>query len=70
MLIGILSALLAGAMLGLYALPGKYVKDFQEENKWSLLFQFALAMLESLRFTQLSARSSNRNPVNAFKDSS
>jgi hypothetical protein len=38
MLIGILSALLAGAMLGLYALPGKYVKDFQEENKWSLFF--------------------------------
>ena len=53
MLIGILSALLAGAMLGLYALPGKYVKDFQEENKWSLLFQFALAMLESLRSTQV-----------------
>ncbi len=38
MLIGILSALLAGAMLGLYALPGKYVKDFQEENKWSMFF--------------------------------
>lgn len=38
MLIGILSALLAEAMLGLYALPGKYVKDFQEENKWSLFF--------------------------------
>lgn len=38
MFIGIASALLAGTMLGLYALPGKYTKDFQEENKWSLFF--------------------------------
>ena len=28
--IGIISALIAGLMLGLYALPGKYVKGFQE----------------------------------------
>ena len=38
MFIGIASALLAGTRLGLYALPGKYTKDFQEENKWSLFF--------------------------------
>jgi hypothetical protein len=38
MFIGIAAALLAGAMLGLYALPGKYTMDFEEENKWSLFF--------------------------------
>jgi len=38
MVIGIVAAVIAGVMLGLYALPGKYVKDFQEENKWSLFF--------------------------------
>jgi len=38
MVIGIVSAVIAGVMLGLYALPGKYVKGFEEENKWSLFF--------------------------------
>lgn len=38
MFIGIAAALLAGTMLGLYALPGKYTDDFEEENKWSLFF--------------------------------
>ena len=38
MAVGIVSAVIAGIMLGLYALPGKYVKGFQEENKWSLFF--------------------------------
>ncbi|TWT80805.1 L-rhamnose-proton symporter [Planctomycetes bacterium CA13] len=38
MFIGIAAALLAGTMLGLYALPGKYTSDFEEENKWSLFF--------------------------------
>lgn len=38
MFIGIAAALLAGTMLGLYALPGKYTQDFEEENKWSLFF--------------------------------
>ena len=37
MLIGILWALLAGLMLGLYALPAKYTKDFREENTWESL---------------------------------
>ena len=36
MLVGILWALLAGLMLGLYAIPGKYTKDFKEENTWGL----------------------------------
>ncbi|TWU59222.1 L-rhamnose-proton symporter [Rubripirellula tenax] len=38
MFIGIAAALIAGTMLGLYALPGKYTSDFEEENKWSLFF--------------------------------
>lgn len=38
MLIGILWALVAGLMLGLYALPGKYTKGFQFENTWGLFF--------------------------------
>lgn len=38
MFIGIAAALVAGTMLGLYALPGKYTSDFEEENKWSLFF--------------------------------
>jgi L-rhamnose-H+ transport protein len=39
MLFGILWALLAGLMLGLYAIPGKYTKDFKEENTGGL-FRF------------------------------
>ncbi|SMP63642.1 L-rhamnose-proton symport protein (RhaT) [Neorhodopirellula lusitana] len=38
MFIGIAAAVVAGTMLGLYALPGKYTSDFEEENKWSLFF--------------------------------
>ena len=46
--IGIFAALLAGVMLGLYALPGKYVKDFQEENKWSLFFLLTMFVVPLL----------------------
>ena len=49
--IGIVSAVIAGLMLGLYALPGKYVKGFQEENKWSLFFlltMFVVPLLATL----------------------
>ena len=42
MLIGILWALLAGLMLGLYALPAKYTKDFREENTWGLFFMLTM----------------------------
>lgn len=38
MVIGVLWALLAGLMLGLYALPAKYTKDFKFENTWGLFF--------------------------------
>ena len=34
MVTGIVWAVLAGLMLGLYALPGKFTKDFKEENTW------------------------------------
>jgi L-rhamnose-H+ transport protein len=42
MLVGILWALLAGLMLGLYAIPGKYTKDFKEENTWGLFFMLTM----------------------------
>lgn len=54
MAIGIVSALLAGAMLGLYALPGKYVKGFEEENKWSLFFLLTMFVVPLiLTFTMM-----------------
>lgn len=48
MAIGIVSAVIAGIMLGLYALPGKYVKGFQEENKWSLFFLLTMFVVPLL----------------------
>ncbi len=51
MLIGIFWALLAGLMLGLYAIPGKYTKDFREENTWGLFFMltmFAVPILATM----------------------
>lgn len=38
MIEGIIWALLAGLMLGLYALPEKFTKDFEFENTWALFF--------------------------------
>jgi len=38
MIAGIIWAILAGVMLGLYALPEKYTKDFEFENTWGLMF--------------------------------
>lgn len=38
MIIGIVWAILAGIMLGLYALPEKFTKDFEFENTWGLFF--------------------------------
>lgn len=35
---GVLWAVFAGLMLGLYALPEKFTKDFKYENTWSLFF--------------------------------
>jgi hypothetical protein len=55
MLVGISWALLAGLMLGLYALPGKYTKDFKFENTWGLFFlltMFALPAIATLMLVQ------------------
>ncbi|MDF9796446.1 L-rhamnose-H+ transport protein [Catalinimonas alkaloidigena] len=35
---GVIWAIFAGLMLGLYALPEKFTKDFKYENTWSLFF--------------------------------
>jgi hypothetical protein len=42
MVAGIVWALLAGLMLGLYALPGKFTRDFKEENTWGLFFMLTM----------------------------
>ena len=42
MIEGVVWALFAGLMLGLYALPGKFTKDFQEENIWGLFFMLTM----------------------------
>lgn len=42
MLVGVLWALIGGLMLGLYALPGKFTKDFKEENTWGLFFMLTM----------------------------
>lgn len=42
MIEGILWALFAGVMLGLYALPEKFTKDFEFENTWGLMFAIAM----------------------------
>ena len=38
MIVGVFWALLAGFMLGLYALPSKFTKEFEFENTWGLFF--------------------------------
>lgn len=39
---GIGFALIAGLMLGLYALPQKYTQGFKEENTWALFFMLTM----------------------------
>ena len=48
MLVGVLWALLAGLMLGLYALPEKFTKDFKEENTWGLFFMLTMFVVPLL----------------------
>ena len=42
MIEGVIWAVLAGLMLGLYALPEKYTKDFKFENTWGLFFMLTM----------------------------
>ena len=42
---GIAWAILAGLMLGLYALPNKFTKDFEEENTWGLFFMLTMFLV-------------------------
>ena len=45
MIIGILWAIIAGLMLGLYALPNKFTRDFDEENTWGLFFMLTMFLV-------------------------
>lgn len=45
MIAGIIWAILAGIMLGLYALPEKFTKDFQFENTWGLMFTINMVVV-------------------------
>ncbi len=42
---GVLWAVFAGLMLGLYALPEKFTKDFKYENTWSLFFLLTMFLV-------------------------
>ena len=51
MIEGIIIAVFAGLMLGLYALPEKFTKDFKFENTWGLFFMltmFAVPIVSSV----------------------
>lgn len=45
MIAGIIWAVLAGIMLGLYALPEKFTKDFEFENTWGTMFLINLLIV-------------------------
>ena len=42
MIEGVIWAIMAGLMLGLYALPEKFTKDFKFENTWGLFFMLTM----------------------------
>ncbi len=48
MVAGVVWALVAGVMLGLYALPEKYTKDFKFENTWGLFFILTMFVVPSI----------------------
>ncbi len=44
MIEGVIWALVAGVLLGLYALPEKFVKNYKYENTWALFFLMSLVV--------------------------
>lgn len=48
MIAGVAWAVLAGLMLGLYALPEKFTKDFRFENTWGLFFMLTMFVVPIL----------------------
>ena len=48
MLEGIIWAVSAGIMLGLYALPEKFTRNFSYENTWSLFFVITMFIVPYL----------------------
>lgn len=48
MILGIIWALAAGLMLGLYALPEKFTKDYAFENTWGLFFAIATFVIPNI----------------------
>ncbi|GAA4933892.1 L-rhamnose/proton symporter RhaT [Algibacter agarivorans] len=53
MIEGVLLAIFAGLMLGLYALPEKFTKDFKYENTWSLFFLLTMFIVPIIASTTL-----------------
>lgn len=53
MIEGIILAIGAGLMLGLYALPEKYTKDFKFENTWGLFFMLTMFVVPIIASTTL-----------------
>ncbi|MBK1875264.1 L-rhamnose/proton symporter RhaT [Pelagicoccus mobilis] len=60
---GILFAIFAGLMLGLYAVPGKFTKDFKEENTWGMFFMLTMFAVPIVATLALMA-----NPGAVFSD--
>ncbi len=59
MIEGVLLAIFAGLMLGLYALPEKFTKDFKYENTWSLFFLLTMFVVPIITSVAL---------INGFSD--
>lgn len=47
-MIGVIFAILAGTMLGFWAMPAKFVKNYEFENLWSLCYLFMLWIVPAI----------------------